>query len=195
MNDDYTAWELVRAFHLRYGHAAPDALTALSPEVRLLRQRLILEELGELAVAVHQRDLIKIADAGCDLAYVLHGTAVAAGKLSRSMWTYDPVKSAIERPSLTRVALSAATCCAKLDTDGVAYYVEAAVLDVGLLLRSLRIPFEACFREVHASNMTKAVPSATKPGEKYGDGEKTGKGATFVPPDLRAILRDAGLTV
>ncbi|KKN13158.1 hypothetical protein LCGC14_1009270 [marine sediment metagenome] len=48
-----------------------------SNQVKVLRLRLMMEELGELSVAIHEENLVHIADALADLLYVVFGTAAA----------------------------------------------------------------------------------------------------------------------
>jgi len=50
---------------------------------------------------------------------------------------------------------------------------------------SYGIPIERCFREVHASNMTKIYSPKTH-GEKYGTINPKGPG--FIPADIRTII-------
>lgn len=50
---------------------------------------------------------------------------------------------------------------------------------------SYGIPFERCYREVHASNMTKIYSPKTH-GEKYGSVDPKGPG--FIPADILGIL-------
>ena len=47
--------------------------------VKILRLRLMMEELGELSCAMHENNLVEIADGLTDLLYVVVGTAVDYG--------------------------------------------------------------------------------------------------------------------
>jgi predicted HAD superfamily Cof-like phosphohydrolase len=88
----------VRAFHGRYGVAAPEAPTLPPPETARMRLRLIREETEELAEALEEGDLVAVADAIADLLYVTVGTAVTCGidlrpvfaEVHRSNMTKDP---------------------------------------------------------------------------------------------------------
>src|SRR6266705_135748 len=72
--------EAVTEFHRARGNEPPLALNAnLAPEVILLRLRLMTSELGELADAMHERNLVEVADGLCDLLYVTVGTALEYG--------------------------------------------------------------------------------------------------------------------
>lgn len=57
---------------LKYPGHPPDA-------IKVLRLRLMMEELGEVAQAMHENNLIEVADGLCDLLYVVVGTAVEYG--------------------------------------------------------------------------------------------------------------------
>lgn len=71
---------LVEEFNRANGYEPPDVPTALiPPEVKLLRLRLMMEELGELTCAMHENNLVEIADGIADLIYVVVGTAVDYG--------------------------------------------------------------------------------------------------------------------
>ncbi len=51
----------------------------VSPWVRLLRIRLMNEELKETVDAIHTNDLVSLADGLADLLYVVFGTAISYG--------------------------------------------------------------------------------------------------------------------
>lgn len=85
----YTALDAVREFHQANGsliHDQPPEDHPIPIEVALLRYRLILEELGETAVAFHDKNLIEMADGLTDLYYVLIGTAVSYGLSVADTW-------------------------------------------------------------------------------------------------------------
>src|SRR5580692_615921 len=72
--------QLVTDFQRPRGETIPEyPVGAIDPRVVVLRLRLMAEELGETAAALHEQDLEKIADGLCDLLYVTVGTAVAYG--------------------------------------------------------------------------------------------------------------------
>ncbi len=71
--------EGVRAFmekHHQHVSACPMPVPA---GVALLRARLIAEEAGETIAAIHEENLVEIADGLADLLYVTFGTAIAYG--------------------------------------------------------------------------------------------------------------------
>ncbi len=72
--------QAVDDFHQAFGayrNAAPAGV--IPPEVQALRVRLIAEELDEYRRAAEAGDLVGVADALSDLAYVLYGTYIAHG--------------------------------------------------------------------------------------------------------------------
>ncbi len=72
--------QAVDDFHIAFGAYRNTSPTGLvPPEVQALRVRLIAEELEEYREAAAVGDLVAVADALSDLAYVLYGTYVAHG--------------------------------------------------------------------------------------------------------------------
>lgn len=68
--------QMVAEFNLKNGYRSPDYPTpSVSDTIKMLRMRLMMEELGELAIAMHENNIIKVADGICDLMYVVLGTA------------------------------------------------------------------------------------------------------------------------
>lgn len=113
---------MVREFMVKHGQFAKNLpSTNLPAEVKLLRLRLMAEELGEVASAIHQDDIVEIADGLADLIYVAVGTAIAFGipinevftEVHRSNMTKAPLnkhskggkveKGSFEKPDILRV--------------------------------------------------------------------------------------------
>ncbi len=92
------AYRMVAEFHRAFGHDAPDAPVLVSNETRNLRENLITEELWEYYEACEAGDIVAIADALADLAYVVIGTAVAHG-LTR----FDEVFKEIHRSNMSKL--------------------------------------------------------------------------------------------
>lgn len=69
----------IRDWHDKFGVSYRDTPGIPSDDVKILRNRLIFEEVHELLLAIAQDDLIEIADAIADSLYVIIGTAVAYG--------------------------------------------------------------------------------------------------------------------
>ena len=70
---------LVREFHEAFDVARASAPEVVSAEVAEVRERLMAEEVGELAEAMRGGRLAEIARELADVVYVAYGTAVAYG--------------------------------------------------------------------------------------------------------------------
>lgn len=71
--------DMVREFHETYGCKISDKPDLLDRETQDLRNDLIFEECDELLEALDKDDIIAVADALADLAYVVYGTALTFG--------------------------------------------------------------------------------------------------------------------
>ena len=93
--------QMLREFHASKAiHAGlmPETPTADIPQwVQELRMKLLDEETDELSEAVLARDIVKIADAIGDIAYVVAGTAVAYGI------PFDAVFAEVHRSNMTKI--------------------------------------------------------------------------------------------
>jgi predicted HAD superfamily Cof-like phosphohydrolase len=100
--------EMVQEFHEANKRARRNSVAnvPLHPpmEVRVLRLRLMMEELGELSVAMEQEELVNVADGLTDLLYVVVGTAVCYGmggildEMFREVHRSNMSKDFIDRP-------------------------------------------------------------------------------------------------
>ena len=82
----------VQQFHEAFGVAEANAPTGVIPaELRALRIRLLEEELEEYKVASDSGDIVAVADALTDLAYVLFGTYVTHGLQDSADALFDEV--------------------------------------------------------------------------------------------------------
>ena len=92
---------MLREFHASkaiHGGLMPERPTAGIPAwVQTLRLALLDEEVAELREAVEAGDIVKIADAIGDIAYVVIGTAVAYGV------PFDAVLAEVHRSNMTKV--------------------------------------------------------------------------------------------
>jgi predicted HAD superfamily Cof-like phosphohydrolase len=110
----------VADFHRKHGFPEGIAI-GQDPKTDMVRVHLIAEELGELALAIAERDRVKASDALADLAYVVLGAAV----------TWDiplaAVFDEVHRSNMTKAVRSA------VDTrlrDKGASYVPADIASV-----------------------------------------------------------------
>lgn len=70
---------LVHQFHQTFNHPAPEKPLIPAENRCQLRISLLAEELKELEYAIEHKDLLEIADALCDLQYVLSGAILEFG--------------------------------------------------------------------------------------------------------------------
>ena len=100
----------VQQFHEAFGVAVADApIGAVSAELRALRIKLLEEELEEYKLSSAAGDIVAVADALTDLAYVLFGTYVTHGLQDSADALFDEV----HRSNMS-----------KLDQDGRPIYRE-----------------------------------------------------------------------
>lgn len=189
-------FQMVTDFHIKNGQMYNSAYTGqISIQVRELRQRLILEELGELACAVHNHDMVQVADGLADLLYVIYGTAVSygvpLGDLFINSLGYDFVPEFDNNfNGLTEISKHASDLFeVMLEEDPAMLSMNMKLLGLTLVVTtyaaSLGIPLKAIFKEVHRSNMTKNLGGATD-GKKYGT--ENAKGEKYSPPRIAEIL-------
>jgi predicted HAD superfamily Cof-like phosphohydrolase len=80
LGDHFSVADAVADFHRAFGlpiQQLPDA--DIDPGLAQLRMDLVTEEVDELMVASEKGDLVAIADALADIAYVVYGTALTYG--------------------------------------------------------------------------------------------------------------------
>src|SRR5688500_18271694 len=73
------ALNLVADFHKTFKHPILENPTIPSEDRCKLRVALIAEELKELEVAILEKDIVEVADALCDIQYVLSGAILEFG--------------------------------------------------------------------------------------------------------------------
>jgi NTP pyrophosphatase (non-canonical NTP hydrolase) len=74
MRDISKELKLVRNFNDVFGHDQHDSLTIGKPHKRALRLRLFKEELGELFIAIYDKNKVEQLDATKDMLFILLGT-------------------------------------------------------------------------------------------------------------------------
>lgn len=93
-------------------------------KVKILRIRLMMEELSELIIAIHENDIVKVADALADLDYVVTGTAISFGI------PHTQVFREVHRSNMTKPKLNGFDKGGKVEKEG---YEKA---DIGPILES-----------------------------------------------------------
>lgn len=90
--EEVNALNDVAEFHTTFKHPVLEAPT-IPPQNRCeLRVSLIREELKELEEAIAQNDLVEIADALCDIQYVLSGAILEFGLANKFKELFDEVQ-------------------------------------------------------------------------------------------------------
>ena len=82
----------VAEFHRTFKHPILDEPTIPSETRCKLRVSLIAEELKELQEAIEQQDMVEIADALCDIQYVLSGAVLEFGLGDKFKSLFDEVQ-------------------------------------------------------------------------------------------------------
>jgi hypothetical protein len=190
-----TCRKMVKEFQVANGHVVEGRNNG--PEVAVLRSRLIIEEFAETYAALHENNVIEVADGLTDLLYVVVGAAVAYGEPHHDAFV-EPLSKPAEQfdradilrfgrlllPRIQRACLAMATApndCGESLSDLAVEICRAGA-------RTWGFPMQELFAEVHRSNMTKTFATNTT-GGKYGSVNPKGPG--YTPPDIAGTLRAA----
>jgi predicted HAD superfamily Cof-like phosphohydrolase len=92
----------VAEFHKTFKHPILDKPTIPSEDRSRLRVALLAEELKELEVAILEKDLVEVADALCDLQYVLSGAVLEFGLGEKFRALFDEV----QRSNMSKACVS-----------------------------------------------------------------------------------------
>ncbi|HEV7348635.1 nucleoside triphosphate pyrophosphohydrolase family protein [Telluribacter sp.] len=82
----------VAEFHRTFKHPILDSPQIPAEERSRLRVALLAEELKELEVAILEKDIVEVADALCDLQYVLSGAVLEFGLGEKFRELFDEVQ-------------------------------------------------------------------------------------------------------
>jgi predicted HAD superfamily Cof-like phosphohydrolase len=93
---------LVAEFHRTFKHPVLESPQIPSDERCRLRVALLAEELKELEVAILEKDIVGIADALCDLQYVLSGAILEFGLGEKFEFLFNEV----QRSNMSKACLS-----------------------------------------------------------------------------------------
>ncbi len=116
----------VADFHRTFKHPILDSPTIPSPERCQLRVSLIAEELKELQEAIEANDLVEVADALCDIQYVLSGAVLEFGLGQKFRTLFDEVqRSNMSKACRTREEAEATIQHYKEKDGTESYYKEA----------------------------------------------------------------------
>lgn len=93
---------LVAEFHRTFKHPILDTPQIPSDERCRLRVALLAEELKELEVAILEKDLVGVADALCDIQYVLSGAILEFGLGEK----FNALFNEVQRSNMSKVCHS-----------------------------------------------------------------------------------------
>jgi predicted HAD superfamily Cof-like phosphohydrolase len=96
------ALNLVAEFHRTFKHPILPAPEIPSEDRCKLRVALLAEELKELEVAILEKDIVEVADALCDLQYVLSGAILEFGLAEKFKALFEEV----QRSNMSKVCHS-----------------------------------------------------------------------------------------
>lgn len=118
--------QLVADFHRTFKHPILPA-PAIPEESRCrLRVALIAEELKELEVAILENDIVEVADALCDIQYVLSGAILEFGLGDKFKALFEEVQRSNMSKACDTEEEAKATVAHYLQKDGTeCYYKEA----------------------------------------------------------------------
>ena len=112
----------VAEFHHTFKH--PVLATPTIPDEKRckLRVELISEELKELEVAIKEKDIVEIADALCDIQYVLAGAILEFGLADKFKALFDEVQRSNMSKACTSEEEAKRTVQFYIDKDGTECY-------------------------------------------------------------------------
>lgn len=114
----------VAEFHRTFQHPVLAEPTIPSAARCQLRVALLAEELKELEQAIADRDLVEIADALCDLQYVLSGAVLEFGLGEKFVELFNEVQRSNMSKTCSSEAEAKATQQHYLDKDGTESYIR-----------------------------------------------------------------------
>lgn len=159
-----TSYEQVLEFHQKYGHPANATPHIPDAKLRLLRVRLLVEEVAEFAAASG----FPISISG----ETFRPKSEASGRRRKHFVGFHEIAPADSQDDLINI-VEAADGLADID-----YVTQGAHLTWGF-------PSAALMAEVHRSNMT-------KPTEKDEHGKTLKNSPDFSPANIAAVLLEAG---
>ena len=114
----------VAAFHKTFKHPILEQPRIPSGERCNLRVSLIAEELKELEEAIADKDLAEVADALCDIQYVLSGAILEFGLGAKFKALFDEVQRSNMSKTCKDMEEAQATRAHYLAKDGTESYIE-----------------------------------------------------------------------
>lgn len=116
----------VAEFHTTFKHPIEKEPVIPSEDRCKLRVALLAEELRELEVAIRDKDIVEVADALCDLQYVLSGAILEFGLGEKFKALFDEVqRSNMSKSCKTREEAEATVKYYKEEKDTDCHYEES----------------------------------------------------------------------
>lgn len=122
--DVLDALNQVAEFHRTFKHPVLPEPTIPAPERCKLRVSLLAEELDELREAIEDQDIVEIADALCDLQYVLAGAVLEFGLGEKFRRLFDEVQRSNMSKTCVSEAEAKATQQHYFGKDGTESYIR-----------------------------------------------------------------------
>lgn len=114
----------VAEFHKTFQHPILDQPQIPSEARCGLRVSLIAEELKELEEAIQNKDIVEVADALCDIQYVLSGAILEFGLKDKFADLFDEVQRSNMSKACKNIEEAEATMKFYLEKDGTESYYE-----------------------------------------------------------------------
>lgn len=114
----------VAEFHKTFKHPILPSPQIPSEDRCKLRVSLISEELKELEEAIQNKDLVEVADALCDIQYVLSGAILEFGLGNNFKELFDEVQRSNMSKTCKTLAEAEATQKFYMEKDGTESYIE-----------------------------------------------------------------------
>ena len=113
----------VKAFHDTFGHPVLSNPQMPAAKRAELRVSLLQEELNELKEAIEANDLVEVADALCDIQYVLSGAVLEFGMGDAFKKLFDEVQRSNMSKTCASEEEAIATQKHYMDKDGTESYI------------------------------------------------------------------------
>lgn len=121
--------EKVAEFHKTFGHPILDKPQIPDAKRAKLRHELIREELEEFNQAIVQGDIVAVADALCDMQYVLSGAVLEFGLKDKFNELFNEVQHSNMSKACKNYGEALATQQYYKERDGIETYIKEKVKD------------------------------------------------------------------
>ncbi len=122
--DKIDALNQVADFHRTFKHPILESPTIPAPDRCKLRVNLLAEEVKELEEAIAAGDIVEIADALCDIQYVLSGAVLEFGLADRFVTLFNEVQRSNMSKACTTMAEAEATVAFYAEKKGERCYIR-----------------------------------------------------------------------